>query len=40
VTQRGNRRAPVFFEESDYVLYRDLLAARCRKAGVACWPYC
>jgi putative transposase len=22
VTQRGNRRAPVFFEDGDYVLYR------------------
>ena len=40
VTQRGNRRAPVFFEQSDYALYRDLLAERCRKASVACWAYC
>ena len=36
VTQRGNRRAPVFFEDADYALYRDLLAERCRKASVAC----
>ena len=34
VTQRGNRRQPVFFEPSDYQLYRDLLAERCRKAAV------
>ena len=40
VTQRGNRRAPVFFEDGDYALYRDLLAERCRKASVACWAYC
>ena len=40
VTQRGNRRAPVFFEDADYALYRDLLAERCRKASVACWAYC
>src|SRR5262245_52437472 len=40
VTQRGNRRAPVFFEPDDYVLYRDLLAERCRKAGVEVWAYC
>ena len=26
VTQRGNRRAPTFFEDGDYLLYRDLLA--------------
>ena len=25
VTQRGNRREPVFFEEGDYALYLDLL---------------
>jgi putative transposase len=40
VTQRGNRRAPIFFEDGDYALYRDLLAERCRKASVACWAYC
>ena len=27
VTQRGNHRAPMFFEDGDYRLYRDLLAA-------------
>ena len=37
VTQRGNRREPVFFELSDYALYRDLLAERCAKAGVEVW---
>ncbi|RLA03517.1 MAG: transposase, partial [Gammaproteobacteria bacterium] len=26
VTQRGNRRAQTFFEDGDYLLYRDLLA--------------
>jgi len=36
----GNRRAPVFFEQGDYALYRDLLAEQCRKASVACWSYC
>jgi putative transposase len=40
VTQRGNRRQQVFFEPSDYALYRDLLAERCRKASVAVWAYC
>ena len=40
VTQRGNRRAPVFFEQGDYALYRDLLAERCRKASVGCRGYC
>jgi putative transposase len=40
VTQRGNRREPVFFGEEDYELYRDLLAGQCRRQGVACWAYC
>jgi putative transposase len=40
VTQRGNRRQPIFFAESDYALYRDILAARCRKSDVEVWSYC
>ena len=40
VTQRGNRRQPIFFEDGDYALYRDLLAERCRKASVEVWAYC
>jgi putative transposase len=40
VTQRGNRGEPIFFEPADYELYRDLLAASCRKAHVAVWAYC
>jgi REP element-mobilizing transposase RayT len=39
-TQRGNRRQPIFFESSDYALYRDLLAEQCRKAAVEAWAYC
>ncbi len=40
VTQRGNRREPVFFGDDDYRLYRDLLREACDKAGVAVWAYC
>ena len=40
VTQRGNRRAQTFFEEGDYLLYRDLLAEAARKASTAVWAYC
>jgi putative transposase len=32
VTQRGNRRQKIFFEDGDYGLYRYLFAERCRKA--------
>jgi putative transposase len=34
VTQRGNGRARTFFDDPDYALYRDLLAANCRASGV------
>ena len=30
MTQRGNGRARTFFDDSDYALYRDRLAANCR----------
>jgi hypothetical protein len=37
VTQRGNGRARTFFDDSDYPLYRDLLAANCRANGGEVW---
>ena len=40
VTQRGNRRQPVFFGDDDYEVYKALLAEGCRAAGVAVWAYC
>lgn len=40
VTQRGNRRQPVFFGDDDYTAYSRLLAAGCREAGTAIWAYC
>lgn len=40
VTQRGNRRQPVFFGEDDYAEYRGLIAQSCRVAGVEVWGYC
>ena len=40
VTQRGNRRAQTFFEDGDYLLYRDLLAEAAKKAGTQIWAYC
>src|SRR5271166_5336706 len=39
VTQRGNGRARTFFGDADYALYRDLLAASCRAAGVEIWSW-
>ena len=33
VTQRGNRREPVFFGAEDYQLYRRLIATAARRAG-------
>jgi REP element-mobilizing transposase RayT len=40
VTQRGNRREAIFFEDGDQEVYRDLLAEKTRKAGVEVWAYC
>ncbi|MHB8530355.1 MAG: transposase [Caulobacteraceae bacterium] len=40
VTQRGNRREAIFFEEGDQEIYRDLLAEQARKADVVVWAYC
>jgi len=37
---RGNRREPVFFEDGDHDIYRDLLAEQMRKAEVEVWAYC
>ena len=40
VTQRGNRRQPVFFSDEDYAHYRDLVAAACREQEVRCLAWC
>ncbi len=40
VTQRGNRREPIFFEDGDYVFYRSLIAEAARRAGTQVWAYC
>jgi putative transposase len=40
VTQRGNRREAIFFEDGDQEVYRDLLAEQARKARVEVWAYC
>ncbi|NKB59733.1 MAG: transposase [Alphaproteobacteria bacterium] len=40
VTQRGNRRQPVFFGDDDYAAYLRLLADGCKAARVAVWGYC
>ena len=39
VTQRGNGRSRVFFLDSDYALYRDLLTSACREANVEVWAW-
>lgn len=40
VTARGNRREPIFFDDGDQDIYRDLLAEQMRKAAVEVWAYC
>ena len=36
VTQRGNRREPIFFEDGDQEIYRDLLGEQARKRTWKC----
>ena len=40
VTARGNRREPIFFEDGDQDIYRDILAEHARKTDVEVWAYC
>jgi putative transposase len=40
ITQRGNRRERVFFEDSDYRLYLDLIGAAAKRSGAAIVSYC
>ena len=40
VTQRGNRRMPVFFGDDDRAAYLDLVAAACRERAVTCLAWC
>ena len=40
VTARGNRREPIFFEDGDHDIYRDILAEQTRKSDVEVWAYC
>jgi putative transposase len=40
ITQRGNRRQPVFFGHDDYHVYQQLMAEWIQKHGVEVWAYC
>ncbi len=40
VTQRGSRRQPTFFCESDYHRYLNLMSEQCLRHGVEVWAYC
>lgn len=40
VTQRGNRRQQVFFNDDDYQTYIELLSASSRRTNVGIWAYC
>jgi putative transposase len=40
VTQRGNRRQTVFFDDADYRAYLDLLKEHTQRAGVVVWAWC
>ena len=40
ITQRGNNRATVFFDDEDRQTYLNLLATYARKHSVLIWAYC
>ena len=40
ITQRGNRREPVFFSDEDYQAYLDLLREHAGRSGCAIWAWC
>jgi len=40
VTQRGNRRQAVFFQDDDRRLYLSLLQAQAQRYGLEVWAYC
>jgi putative transposase len=40
VTQRGNGRQQIFFEDRDYSLYQDLLRGHCQAADLVILAYC
>jgi len=40
ITQRGNRRQDVFFNDSDYEYYLELLRQWCAYEGIEIWAYC
>jgi putative transposase len=40
ITQRGNRRQPTFFGDSDYEAYLELMSEWSRENGVQIWSYC
>ncbi|MGK2906657.1 MAG: REP-associated tyrosine transposase [Desulfuromonadales bacterium] len=40
VTQRGNNREPVFFDDADRFAYLEALNHYTRKCNVAIWAYC
>ena len=40
ITQRGNRRQSVFFNDEDYIFYKKTIAAALCQAQVALWAYC
>jgi len=40
VTQRGNRRQPVFFGDDDYLVYLALMQDACKRAETAVLAYC
>jgi putative transposase len=40
ITQRGNRKQPVFFSDDDRHAYCEIIAHYCKKTGTSCLGWC
>ena len=40
ITQRGNRREKIFFEDGDKQIYLDIMAEQLGRYNIVCWSYC
>lgn len=40
ITQRGNRREKIFFQEGDELKYLEIMSLQLARYNIECWSYC
>ena len=40
ITQRGNRREKIFFQEGDELKYLEIMSVQLARYNIECWSYC